>query len=419
MEKKEYKYRSGITSNIAKLKDVVGVRNQAALLDLLIYKSVNSNFRIEDHPHPDRWITNFYEHTTKTMGYSRDYLTRLISKFNQLGLIERKKKISKNKCRSCIRVTDKALLLVGRVDLCGQLPKEAANNDDKDKDLPSKSNSTPAKKTGAYKEDKRSSVKLNNIIRPLRGNNVTCFQQEKNKKLYNLPPSIKQLFHDIGERMSESHKALLYGAICRTDLDHGTTLKFNTEFVAWAVFSFLESKHQYKNIKNCKHRINAIMKQAREGSFRKPIGFNTQWDIGIALREKRLLGEQRYENEKRAMTERRAPEPVSISPSLSTPARKQWEVERDLKEAKVLETQRGLALQEAGREYELFSEGKESLSEEEIRLIEKDFDEQSEILLDRFNEAIANVADLQVELARVSEYKNFSEQLPAIFEASI
>lgn len=323
MEKK-YVYKSGHSKNIDALQAVLGEYRHAALLDMLVFKSTNSSIPLPGQDIPDRWITGFYNHTCKKIGYSRDYLTRLISKFVKMGLVERKKKIVKNKCQSCIRVTEKTLAILNLVDNQPKNDMEYTEKTSKSLVLRAKNNSRPEIKTGAYKEERHYVKEINIITRSKR----------EQQQPYNLPGDIQALFDRVGERLTTEQKAIIFASFKNLQSQTNAKISSPKDFIAWICFSILNAKHQLPGKNTFQAQLNTLMKIARSpGGLKKPRGFHNHWDIGQEMRKK----EQKVESENAKSKERidtRKNRTLSFGDLMPIKAKDVWDKSSALNELK-------------------------------------------------------------------------------------
>ena len=286
MEKKnnKYKYYSGHHSNINKLHQVVTNYRHATVLDAFVFFSMTTNFTMPNETELDGWFCLTYEDIAARTGYKEGTIKGIVKKFSELGFIEKVKKIVRNNCRACIRVTQKTLNILGLEKSCEQVAEKPpvtessyAQESDKRKNLPTECTFESTKNAPAYNEYREKEIDINIITRVPRS--------EKQIKPYNLPESVSKIFAKVGERLQENQKSIIWGAICNLQKQHSKSISNLSEFVAWISFSIINAKYQLKNTFNFQHQLNCLMKIARtKEGLQKPRGFNNHWDIGKELK---------------------------------------------------------------------------------------------------------------------------------------
>lgn len=300
MDKSNYKYYSGHHSNINKLHQSVSNYRHATVLDRFAFFSINSNFILPNKNEEEGWFCIEYKSIGEMTGYKERTIKAIVKLFTKLGLIEKVRRIIKNQCRSCIRITQKTLAILGVATNCEQTtkvlpttPASYAQDDDKRKNLAQECTFKSAENALAYNEYREKEKDINIITRVPR--------KEKQGKLYNVPKSVTEIFSKIGERLQDTQKITIWGAICNLQKQHSKNISNVSEYVAWISFSIINAKHQLKNAFNFTHQLNCLMKIARSSQgLQKPRGFHNHWDVGQELKTNEMERLKQHESSKQA-----------------------------------------------------------------------------------------------------------------------
>ena len=298
MDKSNYKYYSGHHSNINKLHQSVSNYRHATVLDRFAFFSINSNFILPNKNEEEGWFCIEYKSIGEMTGYKERTIKAIVKLFTKLGLIEKVRRIIKNQCRSCIRITQKTKDILGLQKSCVQTAKvlptnqeSCAQEDDERKNLAQQCTFKSAENALAYNEYREKEKDINIITRVPRN--------EKQGKLYNVPKSVTEIFSKIGERLQDTQKTTIWGAICNLQKQHGKNISNASEYVAWVSFSIINAKHQLKKAFNFSHQLNCLMKIARSAQgLQKPRGFHNHWDVGQELKTNEMERLKQHEASK-------------------------------------------------------------------------------------------------------------------------
>ena len=284
MEKNRYKYYSGHHSNINMLHRVVTNYRYATVLDRFAFYSINSNFILPREYELNGWFCIEYKSLGEMTGYSERSIKAIVKLFTTMGLIEKVRKLIKNKCRACIRITSKTIALLGLTKTCEQRTEQTTGSDEScalntesRKNLAQQCTFKSTENSLTYNEYREKEKDINIITRVPR-----C---EKQGKLYNVPKAVTEIFVKVGERLPESQKATIWAAIYNLQKQHHKKISNISEFVAWISFSVINAKYQLKKAFNFQHQLNKLIKIARSpNGLQKPRGFHNHWDIGQELK---------------------------------------------------------------------------------------------------------------------------------------
>lgn len=292
--KKSYQYFSGHETNIRKLEGRVENPRHALVLDKFIFLSINSNFALLDRPDELGWFCVEYKKLATLTGYKERTIKAIVKSFEENGLIQKIRKIVNNRCRSCIRVTDKATHNLG-ISKNGKtdskiIGERSAQPEDNIKKLDTECTSESAKNALAYNEERKKEKEINIITRNKRDKYVDS----------SMPQAVSEMFERVGERLTTEQTKRIYGAVCNYQKQSGKSLSNPAEFTAWIVFSILNAKFHLRGCETFEAKLNTIMKIARspEG-FKKPRGFHSHWDIGKSMRDKVILANKIHQKEKK------------------------------------------------------------------------------------------------------------------------
>ena len=284
MKKTIYQYYSGHHSNINKIHQVVSNYRYATVLDRFAFYSINSNFILPNEYELNGWFCIEYKSLGEMTGYKERTIKAIVKLFNKMGLIEKVRKLIKNKCRSCLRITQKTIALLGLTKTCEQRPEQTIKSEEScsqstesRKNLAQQCTFESTENARSYNEYREKEKDINIITRVPRN--------EKQGKLYNVPKAVTEIFVKVGERLPETQKAIIWAAIYNLQKQHNKKISNISEFVAWISFSVINAKYQLKKAFNFQHQLNKLIKIARSpNGLQKPRGFHNHWDIGQELK---------------------------------------------------------------------------------------------------------------------------------------
>lgn len=256
-----------------RLLDLAGNDAKARFLDKIVYWFKTSTFTLPRSGSSEIWFTRTYEqmHIDTTIPIST--LKMYMKEFVQKGYVERKQKKMGIAVRAYFRITEKLTSL-----------------------LPANEQSFNSKVTTEKKLTKGHTSKNTTSRLPITKdkdvkkdiNTITALQAcGKHEKRYNVPKSVNEIFKRVGERLTESQKTTIWGAVCNLQHKHHKQISNLAEFVAWICFSILNAKHQLKSAMTFHHQLNRLMKIARtKEGLKRPRGFHNHWDIGKSLKNR-------------------------------------------------------------------------------------------------------------------------------------
>lgn len=298
--KKKFQYYSGHNSNINKLNQSIANYRHATVLDRFAFFSINSNFILPNESNVKGWFCIEYKSLGDMTGYKERTIKAIIKFFTKMGFVEKVRKIIKNRCRSCIRITQKTIDILGFQKNCEQVTEikptaqlDNARESGSSKDLPQQCTFKSADNALAYNEYRENKKDINIINRVPR--------IEKQEKLYNVPTGVAEIFSKIGERLQNNQKITIWGAICNLQKQHSKNISNVSEYVAWVSFSIINAKHQIKKAFNFTHQLNCLMKISRTSQgLQKPRGFHNHWDVGKELKTNEAKRIKQHESSKKA-----------------------------------------------------------------------------------------------------------------------
>lgn len=283
------------------LLDLAGNDKKARFLDKIIYWFRISNFTLPRSDSSEIWFTRTYKQMHIDTNIPVSTLKMYMSEFVKKGYVERKQKKMGISVRAYFRITNKLSSLLPANE---QIFNKKENTEKKLPKSHTSKNTTsilPINKDKDFKKDI-------NIISPFQGN-------KKTENRYNVPKSVDIIFQNIGERLTESQKTSIWGAIYNLQNRHHKKISNVAEFTAWVCFSILNSKHQLKSALTFSHQLNRLMKisKTKEG-LKQPRGFYNHDDIGKLFNNKK-----EHKNAKpKSNTRSRGEESVPFSASKMT-----------------------------------------------------------------------------------------------------
>jgi hypothetical protein len=340
--KKRYAYYSGSSKNLEKLGRAVSNHRHALVLDKFAFLSINSNFVLFDRPTENGWFSVVYKDLATMTGYKERTIKSIVKSFEERGLIEKIRKLVNNKCRACIRITEKTKSILGLQKTCGKgqgiVVKKASETQKEELDikkLPEECTFESAKNAPAYNEKEKKEKHPVNIITPFQGSNKTTTPKNQPTEPYNVPETVQRVFDQVGERMEGEKKKTIWGALCNLEKQHGVSISNPAEFVAWIIFAILNCKHHLKGAETFRHQLNIIMSIAKTGEgFQKPKGFHNHWDIGRKMKQnthKRDINAQKQKlgegGNSSATRMEKTPDGQSIYDAVKTS--KDWEIAQE------------------------------------------------------------------------------------------
>lgn len=256
-----------------RLLELAGNDAKARFLDKIVYWFKTSTFTLPRSGSSEIWFTRTYEQMHADTNIPISTLKMYMKEFVQKGYVERKQKKMGISVRAYFRITKR---------LTSLLPanEQSFNNQP-----------TAEKKLSQGHTSKNTTSRLpitkdKDVKKDI--NTITALQAcGKHEKRYNVPKSVNEIFKRVGERLTETQKTTIWGAVWNLQHKHHKKISNLAEFVAWICFSILNAKHQLKSAMTFHHQLNRLMKIARtKEGLQQPRGFNNHWDIGKSLKSK-------------------------------------------------------------------------------------------------------------------------------------
>lgn len=249
-----------------KLFELTKSHNKAVFLDKCIFWWQISTYKLSDNK---IWFTRKLSEISQELCLSERTINRYLADFEELGLIERKCKLSaSNKNneftvtkRLYIRVTDKLLNFLTEKSVSTRKTNDCSfleQNVVIEKDNLSES---------IYKENNYKN-KINNTVKSLKSINKKTSVININEANYPVYP-VEKL---IGERIDERTKRYVKGMMFNVQKQHQVKISAPEQLFAEIIFAITNEK-QFKKIDNNFHKVQVVAKLLRNKRWCTPNGF--------------------------------------------------------------------------------------------------------------------------------------------------
>ncbi len=238
----DFRYSSIHYDKFHKILAITNNHQRAAVLDKLIFWTLNSNYLLPRSSDQRNWFTQTYVQMSEKTKVPISTLKKYMAYFEKEGwLIRTRKKLGEN-VRAFFRVTNKLLALLG-------LKKRSVTA------------LNSLQQTGTpRRSDKEFSILKDNKLKDI--NTITDSKNTKSTSDLEFEKTLENLYRKYRKSLSISQR----------------------QFVAEIEYS-VNNPNFFKNTKSLRHKINIISKLIREKLWKTPKGFYKYNDVGQELKE--------------------------------------------------------------------------------------------------------------------------------------
>lgn len=273
-----------------KLLEITSCTKEALLLDKIIYHHQGTLLKKDNK----LWFTRKIPELAKDLGFSESRVYAYLKQLEEAGWIIRKRYKFYGVPRAFIHVTHKLYDTINRnapvatkssIDILEKSPPQFIEKNNRMDSV--------IQKESINKEEIKNEI--NNIIS----------KKQPEIECYAIPDNIEQLFMIVGDKLSETQKKSIWGAIQNLKNIDKVVISSTLDFVSWVIFCILNSDYHLKNAKCFQHKLNAVMAIARsKQGLKKPKGFDRYWKYKITKKYSTVINtECLYNSQKNLRSE--------------------------------------------------------------------------------------------------------------------